>query len=97
MYRIFVTVVLVLVLCAGATIGYFNAQPIRFDYLAGQIELPLIALVLADFFIAVLLTLLVCGARTLALKGEARRLRKQLRDAETELKSLRNIPLKDVG
>lgn len=96
MYRIFVIVVLVLVLCIGATIGYFNAQPIRLDYLAGQIELPLIALVLADFFLAVLLTLLVCGGRILSLKGEARRLRKQLRDAEAELKTLRNIPLKDV-
>ena len=96
MYRIFIIVVLVLVLCVGATIGYFNAQPIRFDYLAGQIELPLIALVLADFFLAVLLTLLVCGGRILSLKAESRRLRKQLRDAEVELKTLRNIPLKDV-
>jgi lipopolysaccharide assembly protein A len=96
MYRAFIIGILVVVLCLGASIGYFNAQPIHFDYLAGQIELPLIGLVLADFFLAVLLTLLICSGRILGLKAEARRLRKQLRDAEAELKNLRDIPLKDV-
>lgn len=96
MYRAFVIGVLVLVLCLGASIGYFNAQPIHFDYLAGHIELPLIGLILADFLLAVVLTLLICGGRILGLKAETRRLKKQLRDAEAELKNLRDIPLKDV-
>lgn len=96
MYRVFIISVLVVVLCFGASVGYFNAQPIHFDYLAGQVELPLIGLVLIDFFLAVLLTLLVCSGRILGLKAETRRLKKQLRDAEAELKNLRDIPLKDV-
>ena len=93
MYRIFIITVLIVVLAFGATIGYYNSQSIVLDYLAGQAEMPLIVFVLLDFLLGVLLTLLVCGVRILALKSEARRLRKQLRDAEAELKTLRAIPL----
>ena len=96
MLRGLLVLLLVVVLCLGASIGYFNAQTIRFDYLAGQLELPLIALIVVEFLIAVLLTLLVCFGRIFALKSEIRRLRKQLRDADAELKNLREIPLKDV-
>jgi uncharacterized integral membrane protein len=95
MLRVLLIAVLIVVLCLGAAIGYFNAQPIRFDYLAGQIELPLIALVIVEFAFAVLLTLLVCSTRILSLKAEAKRLKRQLADVEAELKTLRNIPLKD--
>ncbi len=95
MFRILLIVLLVVVLCIGAAIGYFNAQPIHFDYLAGQIELPLIALVVVDFLLAVLLTLLVCSTRILSLKSEARRLKRQLANTEAELKNLRELSLKD--
>ncbi len=96
MLRILLILLLVVVLCLGASIGYFNAQPVRFNYLAGEIEIPLIALIIGEFVIAVLLTLLACFGRVFALKSEIRRLRKQLRDAEAELKNLRNLPLKDA-
>lgn len=95
MFRTLLTVLLVVVLCFGAAIGYFNAQTVRFDYLAGQVELPLIALVVAEFLVAVLLTLLICSTRILALRAEARRLRRQLADTQAELKTLRELPLKD--
>lgn len=93
MVRVLVIAALVVVLVLGASIGYFNAQPIRFDYLAGQVEMPLIALVIGEFVIAVLLTLLICFGRMLQLRAEIRRLRKQLLAAENELKTLRDIPL----
>jgi putative membrane protein len=95
MYRVLLTVLLLIVLCVGAAVGYFNAQTIRFDYLAGQVELPLIALVVAEFIVAVLLTLIVCSTRIFSLKAEARRLRRQLADAEAELKTLRAIPINE--
>lgn len=96
MYRLLVIVLLLVVLCLGASIGYFNAQTIEFDYLAGRIQMPLIALVVADFALAVLLTLLVCFGRIFSLKAELRRARKQLRDADAELKNLRAIPINDA-
>ena len=96
MYRVFVISVLVFVLCLGAAIGYSNAQPVHLDYLLGSREIPLIGVIVADFILAVGLTLLICGGRILGMKAETRRLKKQLRDAEAELKTLRDIPLKDV-
>lgn len=97
MLRVLVIVGLIVFLVLGASIGYFNAQPIKFDYLAGQIELPLIALVIGEFVLAVLLTLLISFARMLSLKGEIRRLRKQVLAGEAELKNLRELSAKTIG
>lgn len=93
MYRIIILILLVAVLCLGATVGYFNAQPVEFYYLFGSVHLPLIALVIAVFCGAVLLTLLLTMGRIFGLKRDISRLRRQLRDAETELKNLRNLTL----
>jgi uncharacterized integral membrane protein len=88
---------LALFLVLGASIGYFNAQPVTFNYLAGQLEIPLIALIIGEFVIAVALTLLICFGRILGLKNEIRRLRKQVRDADAELKALRELPIQNAG
>ena len=93
MLRILLYMVLLAVFIAGAALGYFNATPVSFNYLFGTVELRLVVLVVFTFVLAALLTLLLCAGRILSLSGEARRLRRQLRDAETELKNLRNLPL----
>lgn len=96
MLRILVIAALVVVLVLGASIGYFNAQEIQFDYLAGTLSMPLIALVIGEFVIAVLLTLMICFGRMLQLKNEIRRLRKQVQAVENELKTLRELPIKEA-
>lgn len=96
MLRIIVIVALILFLVLGASIGYFNAQEVEFDYLAGTVKLPLIALVIGEFVLAVLLTLLICLGRMLGLKTEIRRLRKQVQSSEAELKSLRELPIREA-
>lgn len=96
MLRILVIVALILFLVLGASIGYFNAQEVEFDYLAGTVKLPLIALVIGEFVLAVLLTLLICLGRMLGLKSEIRRLRKQVQNSEAELKSLRELPIREA-
>ncbi|MDB5974960.1 MAG: LapA family protein [Nevskia sp.] len=93
MLRILVVMVLLAVFIAGAALGYFNATPVDFNYLFGAMQVRLVVLIVFTFVIAALLTLLLCAGRILSLSGEARRLRRQLRDAETELKNLRNLPL----
>jgi lipopolysaccharide assembly protein A len=95
MIRVLIITILMLVLALGIAIGFFNAQPVTFNYLAGSLQLPLIALVMGEFFLVALLTALLCWARIFGLKGEIRRIRKQLKDAQAELQSLRNLPLKD--
>ena len=84
-------VVILPVFVLGTTIGFFNSQKIEFNYLFGMVELPLIALLIAEFVLVALLTLGASFLRVLGLKSEIRRLRKQLRDSETELRNLRAL------
>jgi len=93
MWRILLIAVLLIVLVLGASIGYFNAQTVSFDYLFGAWELPLIALLIAAFALGVVLTLVVVGGRVLSLRLELRRARGRIRDHEVELRNLRNLPL----
>lgn len=96
MLRILILTLLAVVFATGIVIGYFNSQTIVFNYLFGTLELPLIALIVGEFVFVVLLTLLVVAARIVALKTETMRLRRQLNAAEGELRTLRNLPLKDA-
>lgn len=89
--RIVLLVLLLVMLVLGASVGYFNAQTVSFNYLIGQLELPLIAILIADFLLGVVLALLLVSTRLLRTQREAARLRRQLRDAESEMRSLRAI------
>lgn len=93
MSKVLLFIVLLLVLCLGASVGYFNAQQVEFFYLAGSVKVPLILLVLVVFLSGAVLTLLLVMTRIMGLKGEVRRLRRQLHDHEVELKNLRNLPI----
>lgn len=95
MMRLLVVGSILIVLALGVAIGFFNGQPVSFNYLAGTLEVPLIVLVMGEFLLVATLTALLCWARIFGLKGEIRRLRRQLKDAQAELQSLRNLPLKD--
>jgi putative membrane protein len=91
--RVLLWLLLLAALIAGAALSYFNSGYVGFNYLLGSVEVRLVVLIVFTFVLAALLTLLLCSVRILSLSGEARRLRRQLRDAETELKNLRNLPL----
>lgn len=93
MGRLLVTLLLIATFCLGATISYFNWSPVTFHYLAGQAELPLIALLLAAFVLGVLVMGLLNLARVFTLGRESRRQARQIRELEAELRSLRNLPL----
>lgn len=94
MLRTLGILLLVVVFCLGASVGYFNTTPVDFDYLFGTVQMRLILLLLLVFVVAAILTWLLCGYRLINQRGEIRRLRRQLRASETELKNLRNLPLK---
>jgi len=93
MLRLIVIFLLLVVFSVGASIGYFNAETVRFHYLVGSVDIRLAVLVVAAFALGVVLTVVFTALRLLALNREIRRLRRQLRDTETELKNLRNLPL----
>ena len=96
MLRLLGVILLAIVGTLGACIGFYNTTLVTFHYLFGVVQIRLILLLLAVFAVAVLLSALAYGIRLLSLRGELRRLRRQLRETETELKNLRNLPLKDA-
>ena len=51
MIRALVIGAILLVLVIGVAIGFFNAQPVSFNYLAGTLQVPLIALVVGELFL----------------------------------------------
>ncbi|HEY0974086.1 MAG TPA: LapA family protein [Solimonas sp.] len=93
MLRVLLVVLLIAMLVLGASIGYFNAQTVHFNYLFGELELPLIAILVGDFLLGMLVTLLLVAARLLRAQRDMARLRRQLRDAESELRNLRALPV----
>ncbi len=97
MLRVLFIVLLVVVLSFGVAVGHFNSTPVRFNYLAGEMQLPLIALVLGEFILVALLTLGLCGIKMLKLMNEARRLKRQIKDQQAELTALRNLPLRETS
>jgi uncharacterized integral membrane protein len=91
--RIILWLLLLAAFCVGAALSYYNWSPVAFDYLAGEVQLPLIALLLTSFMLGGLTVLLLNTVRIWSLRLEMRRTQKRLRNAETELKNLRNLPL----
>jgi lipopolysaccharide assembly protein A len=91
--RLLVSLLLIAAFCLGAAISYFNWTPVAFHYLAGEAELPLIALLLAAFVLGMLLMGLINLARVFTLGRERRRLARRNGELEAELRSLRNLPL----
>jgi lipopolysaccharide assembly protein A len=91
--RLLVALLLVAAFCLGAAVSYFNWGSVHFHYLAGEAELPLIALLLAAFVLGALVMGLLNLARAFTLGREAKRQQRRVRELEAELKSLRELPL----
>jgi uncharacterized integral membrane protein len=91
--RLLVTALLIASFCLGAAVSYFNWTPVTFDYLAGTAEISLILLLLAAFLVGMLVMGLLHLVRVFALGRDNRRLARQIRELEAELRSLRNLPL----
>ena len=93
MWRLITIVLLIAVFCLGATVSVFNWAPVTFNYLAGEAAIPLILLLLAAFVVGLAVMGLLNLVRIFMLRRDLRRLQRQIRELEAELKSLRNLPL----
>lgn len=93
MGRVVTLLLLLAAFCLGAAISYYNWSSVTFHYLAGQAELPLIALLLGAFLAGVVVMWLLDFARLFVLSRDSRRQQRQIVQLEAELKSLRSLPL----
>jgi len=95
--RLLIFLLLLAAFVLGAAVSYYNWAPVTFHYLAGQAELPLIALLLGAFLMGIFVMWLLNLARLFVLSRDSRRHQRQIRELEAELKSLRNLPLAQPG
>lgn len=93
MGRLLIVLLLVASFCLGAAVSYYNWTSVPFHYLAGQAELPLVALLLGAFLAGIVVMWLLTLARLFLLARDNRRHQRQIRDLEAELRSLRALPL----
>lgn len=75
--------------------AYANGGTVQISYLAGSIEVHLSSALLGAAVIGWLLGLLSSLAVIFRLKREAWKLKRSIRDAEAEIRNLRNLPLKN--
>ncbi len=93
MSRLILLAALGLCVLLGAVLGFYNAAPVRFDYLFGEVTWPLIALLALGFALGVMASAFLLGWRIVGLRLHQRRLQRQLEHMETELRNLRNLPI----
>lgn len=90
----FYVILVVLVLIAGFAFAMLNAVPVSIDYFLGQSEIPLPWALLLALLAGFGLGLLVALGAILRAQAQARRIRKDARLMEAEIKNLRNLPIR---
>lgn len=96
MLRAVKVICVLVVVCLGVAFALSNSTMVTVNYLAGQVDLSLVVVTIGALIAGFLLALLLCFSRIFMLRAESRRLRKNLRNLEAELKDRRNLPLHDV-
>lgn len=84
-----------LLLLIGVGFAALNATEVQLDYFFGQASLNLPWVVLAAIGVGFLLGLLVSAIAVFRARAEARKVRKERRLMEAELKNLRSLPLRN--
>lgn len=94
--RIVTLVVVIAIALFAAAFASFNTQQISVDLLYAVYEVPQSMVIIGAVLIGVLIGLLCASLILVRVMNERRRLRKALRVAEAEVKSLRSLPLQDA-
>lgn len=96
MLRLLRNLVLLLALVIGIAFGFVNFQLVTVDLLWGEVRVPLVVVLILDFVLGFGLALLLLLARTLKLRSDLARERRQLKDAQAEIRNLRSMPIHDA-
>lgn len=96
MIRLLRNLVLLFALALGITFGFFNFQLVTVDLLLSEARVPLVVVLILDFVLGFSLALMLLLARTLKLRADLARERRQLKDAQAEIRNLRSMPIHDA-
>jgi putative membrane protein len=95
MLRWIAVIILLCVFALALLLAYANDATVTLDYLAGKLQVHLSSALLAAAVVGWLLGILSSLLVIFRLKREAWRLKRSVRDAEAEIRNLRNLPLKN--
>ena len=91
--RIVTIVILVSIVLMAAIFASLNTEVISVDFMFARYSLPQSMVIIGALVLGTLIGLLCASLFLLRVLAERRRLRKALRVAETEVSSLRSLPL----
>ncbi|MFK8052040.1 MAG: lipopolysaccharide assembly LapA domain-containing protein [Woeseiaceae bacterium] len=94
--RIITVVLLIAIVLMAAVFASLNTELISVDFLFAKYALPQSVVIIGALIIGTFVGLLCASFFVLRYLAERRRLRKALRTAETEISSLRSLPLQDA-
>jgi lipopolysaccharide assembly protein A len=95
MLRWIAIVVLICIFIVALLLAYANGTTVVLDYLTGTTRVHLSSALLGAGIVGWLLGLLSSLAIIFRLKREAWKLKRSVRNAEAEIRNLRNLPLKN--
>jgi uncharacterized integral membrane protein len=96
MLRLLRNLLIAVALVLGLVFGYANFQAVTVNYLWDKMDVPLVVVLLLTFIVGFVLSMLMFLARLAALRGRLGRTRRQLEDAQGEIRNLRNMPIHDA-
>ena len=96
--KILVVIALVLLVCLAAVFAYNNPDPVTVDIGLARFENTSLTLALAcAFAVGWLFGLASAAYALMRMAAEKRRIRRELRNVETEVASLRTLPMNDAN
>ncbi|MDT0617277.1 MAG: LapA family protein [Salinisphaeraceae bacterium] len=96
MLRLLRNLVLVAALVLGVTFGFFNFQLVTVDLLFSDARVPLVVVLILDFALGFAIALLLLLGRMMGLRRELAKTQRGLKDARTEIRNLRSMPIHDA-
>lgn len=88
--------VIVLAILLGAAFSFYNLQSVTVDFLWARVDVPLVVVLVAAFVLGFVVALLVLTWKLTRLRGRLAQARRELKDARTEIRNLRSMPIHDA-
>lgn len=88
--------VVVLALVLGAAFSFFNLQSVAVDLLWTTAQAPLVVLLVIAFLFGFVVAVLALLYKLTRLRSRLAKSRRQLKDAQTEIRNLRSMPIHDA-
>ncbi len=96
MLRFIRNLLIVAALALGIAFGYVNFQQVTVDFLWSDARVPLVIILVTSFVVGIGLALLLLLTRLVGLRTSLGKTRRQLKDAQAEIRNLRSMPIHDA-